>query len=198
MENRIIIESEDIVKMCCEYYRLEPSDVFKNSRKRTFMIPRQVIQYFHTKYTTMSYENIGKITPIYGRKQPHDHSSITHSKQTIIDLLETGDKGIIRDIVSLENGFKMLFKDSTTGKPSKEARKQMLSMELINQRIELIELKERIKSLENGKIISKIPETDYNILLLLKDMDYTSKRESLLILETKKKVSERLNKSTAA
>lgn len=54
-------------------------------RKRKLVFPRQMIMYFLTEYTDMTYK---QIADIFNR----DHTTVIHSKDTIKDLMHSDDK----------------------------------------------------------------------------------------------------------
>lgn len=100
------IEIKKVLDAVCEYHLLEPSTIFKDSRKSDLVNIRQQFHYLAYKHTNKSYESIGKISKQY-RGKPHDHATVRSSMKRIEDLL-TCDKAVQRDIAGI---FDILKKD---------------------------------------------------------------------------------------
>lgn len=79
-----VFDPEIIIKSSCHYFEIDLEDIQGKSRKRELVIPRQVIMYFLTEYTDLTYKIIGNI---FNR----DHTTVIHSKDTIKDLMTTDD-----------------------------------------------------------------------------------------------------------
>lgn len=80
-----VFDPEIVIKSTCEQFNIELVKLQSKSRQRKVVFPRQVIMYFLTEYTDMTYLEIGKI---FNR----DHTTVIHSKDTIKDLMTTDDK----------------------------------------------------------------------------------------------------------
>ena len=73
---------DDILERVCDHYNVSPQNVFSKSRKRDYVIVRQVSMYLAQKYTKMPASRIGQL--IGGR----DHSTVIHSCSTIEQRLK--------------------------------------------------------------------------------------------------------------
>jgi chromosomal replication initiator protein len=80
-----VFDPEIIIKTGCEYFKIDMSVMQRKCRKREIVFPRQVIMYFLSEYTDMTYLLIG--SSFY-----KDHTTVIHSKDTIKDLMTTDDK----------------------------------------------------------------------------------------------------------
>ena len=74
--------------------------MFSKSRKRNYVLVRQVSMYLAQKYTKMPASRIGQL--IGGR----DHSTVLHSCNTIEERLKV-DKAFQAEVTSIENSFKL-------------------------------------------------------------------------------------------
>lgn len=157
----IIIESNDIIKVVCEYYNLRPRKVFSLTRKGFFTKPRQIIQYLHTVHTNLALREIGLISLEYGRKKPHDHASILHAKKAIEDLIET-DKGIQSDMIKINEVLSIYKFDRNTLKNNVNKKDDLLPVLLMNQKIKIKELNHEVLKLkydlDNNSIIEDVKE----------------------------------------
>jgi hypothetical protein len=97
LNNRI---ADYIFLLIKKYYNL-PNDDYKTikSRKREYVIPRQVGMYLLRKYTTLSQEGIGKH---YSNK---DHATVLYAERTVMQLCDT-DKSFRKDVKELETAIK--------------------------------------------------------------------------------------------
>ena len=91
---------DDIVEKVCTHYGVEQRHVFSKSRKRDYVLVRQVSMYLAQKYTKMPASRIGQL--IGGR----DHSTVLHSCSTVEQRLQV-DKSFQADLSSIENSFKL-------------------------------------------------------------------------------------------
>ncbi len=91
---------DDILEKVCNHYGVSQQNVFSRSRKRDYVLVRQISMYFAQKYTKMPASRIGQL--IGGR----DHSTVIHSCSTIEQRLKV-DKGFGAEINSIENSFKL-------------------------------------------------------------------------------------------
>ena len=91
---------DDILDKVCSHYGVAQQHVFSKSRKRDYVLVRQVSMYLAQKYTKMPSSRIGQL--IGGR----DHSTVLHSCSTIEQRLKV-DKAFSAEISSIENMFKL-------------------------------------------------------------------------------------------
>ncbi len=91
---------DDILETVCGHYGVAQQNVFSKSRKRDYVLVRQVSMYLAQKYTKMPASRIGQL--IGGR----DHSTVIHSCSTIEQRLKV-DKAFSAELVSIENSFKL-------------------------------------------------------------------------------------------
>ncbi len=91
---------DDILEKVCHHYGVTQQNVFSRSRKRDYVLVRQVSMYLAQKYTKMPASRIGQL--IGGR----DHSTVIHSCTTIEQRLKV-DKAFGAELSSIENSFKL-------------------------------------------------------------------------------------------
>nr|MBP7472467.1 chromosomal replication initiator protein DnaA [Prevotella sp.] len=91
---------DEILEKVCKHYNVTTASVNGKSRKREFVIARQVSMYLAQKYTKMPAKRIGKLV---GNR---DHSTVIHSCSAVEKLL-SADKQFCEDIASIENSFKL-------------------------------------------------------------------------------------------
>ena len=91
---------DDILEKVCGHYNVTQQHVFSKSRKRDYVLVRQVSMYLAQKYTKMPASRIGQL--IGGR----DHSTVLHSCSTVEQRLKV-DKAFMAEISSIENSFKL-------------------------------------------------------------------------------------------
>ena len=91
---------DDILEKVCNHYHVQQQHVFSKSRKRDFVMVRQISMYLAQKYTKMPASRIGQL--IGGR----DHSTVIHSCSTIEQRLKV-DKEFSAELTSIENSFKL-------------------------------------------------------------------------------------------
>jgi chromosomal replication initiator protein len=84
----------------CGHYKVQQQHVFSKSRKRDYVLVRQVSMYLAQKYTKMPASRIGQL--IGGR----DHSTVLHSCSTVEQRLKV-DKAFQAELSSIENSFKL-------------------------------------------------------------------------------------------
>ncbi|WP_224999591.1 chromosomal replication initiator protein DnaA [Cesiribacter sp. SM1] len=75
-----------IQKTVSAFFSITPEQMKGKSRKREFVVARQVAMYFAKEYTTHSLKSIG--AHFGGR----DHSTVIHAVQAVNDLMETDSK----------------------------------------------------------------------------------------------------------
>lgn len=91
---------DEIIETVCNHFNVSPSAVDGKSRKRDFVVARQVSMYLAQKYTKMPASRIGKLV---GNR---DHSTVIHSCTQVENRLKV-DKEFLAEIQSLENSFKI-------------------------------------------------------------------------------------------
>ena len=91
---------DDIVETVCHHYNVTVTAVNSKSRKRDYVVARQVTMYLAQKYTRMPASRIGKLV---GNR---DHSTVIHSCSKVEERLKI-DAGFSDELVSIENGLKV-------------------------------------------------------------------------------------------
>lgn len=94
---------DDILEKVCNHYSVSQQNVFSRSRKRDYVLVRQVSMYLAQKYTKMPASRIGQLI---GNR---DHSTVIHSCSSIENRLKV-DKAFNEEISSIERSFRI--KDS--------------------------------------------------------------------------------------
>lgn len=91
---------DDIVEKVCTHYNVTTAAVNSKSRKREYVVARQVTMYLAQKYTKMPASRIGKLV---GNR---DHSTVMHSCSKVEERLKI-DHEFSDEIMSIENSFKL-------------------------------------------------------------------------------------------
>ena len=91
---------DDILDKVCNHYGVSQQSIFSRSRKRDYVLVRQISMYLAQKYTKMPASRIGQL--IGGR----DHSTVIHSCSAIEQRLKI-DKAFSSEVSSIENSFKL-------------------------------------------------------------------------------------------
>ena len=91
---------DDIMQVVCHHYGVSESDVTGRSRKREFVIARQIVMYLTQKHTKMPANRIGKLI---GNR---DHSTVIHSCEQVASHLKT-DKNFTDELASIERALKL-------------------------------------------------------------------------------------------
>ena len=91
---------DDILEKVCSHYNVTTSQINSKSRKRDYVVARQVSMYLAQKYTKMPASRIGKLV---GNR---DHSTVLHSCSQVEKRLQV-DKEFSAEIVSIETSFKL-------------------------------------------------------------------------------------------
>ena len=91
---------DEILEKVCQHYHVAPEDVSGKSRKRDFVVARQVSMYLAQKHTKMPASRMGKL--IAGR----DHSTVLHSCEKVEERMKV-DRQFQDEIISIENSFKL-------------------------------------------------------------------------------------------
>ena len=91
---------DDIVEKVCAHYNVTTTAVNSKSRKRDYVVARQVTMYLAQKYTKMPASRIGKLV---GNR---DHSTVIHSCSKVEERLKI-DAEFSDELMSIENSFKL-------------------------------------------------------------------------------------------
>lgn len=91
---------DDIVEKVCTHYNVTTAAVNSKSRKREYVVARQVTMYLAQKYTKMPASRIGKLV---GNRE---HSTVIHSCSKVEERLNI-DHEFSDEIMSIENSFKL-------------------------------------------------------------------------------------------
>ena len=78
-----LISTKEVIKIITEFYNLEEGDVYKKTRKKEVVKPRQVIMYILREDFRISYPSIGE--KLGGR----DHTTVIHSCEKIKNDIKT-------------------------------------------------------------------------------------------------------------
>ena len=84
----------------CSHYNVTQANINSKSRKRDFVVARQVSMYLAQKYTKMPASRIGKLV---GNR---DHSTVIHSCSQVEKRLKA-DKLFLAELQGIENSFKL-------------------------------------------------------------------------------------------
>ena len=91
---------DDILEKVCGHYNVSQQQVFSRSRKRDYVVVRQVSMYLAQKYTKMPASRIGQLI---GNR---DHSTVIHSCATVEQRLKC-DQSFVEELNRIENSFKL-------------------------------------------------------------------------------------------
>ncbi len=91
---------DDIVGSVCERFGISADDLNGQSRRREFVVPRQVAMYMAQKYTRMPASRIGKL--VGGR----DHSTVIHSCHNVEKRI-SADAEFATMLDDIEKSFKL-------------------------------------------------------------------------------------------
>ncbi len=91
---------DDILEMVSRHYNVSQQNILGKSRKRDFVMARQISMYLAQKFTKMPTSRIGQL--IGGR----DHSTVIHSCTAIEKRLKV-DKAFVEELNSIEMSFKL-------------------------------------------------------------------------------------------
>ena len=94
------LEVDEIIDAVCTHFNVTTSDVNSRSRKREYVMARQVSMYLAQKHTKMPASRIGKM--VGGR----DHSTVIHSCAQVERRLKVDSK-FSDEILSIENSFRL-------------------------------------------------------------------------------------------
>ncbi|MDO4172633.1 MAG: chromosomal replication initiator protein DnaA [Prevotellaceae bacterium] len=91
---------DDILECVCRHYEVTPNSVKGRSRKREFLLPRQLTMFLAKKYTNIPASRIGRMI---GNR---DHSTVLHSIDIIEKKLKT-DKQFAEEVEKVETALKI-------------------------------------------------------------------------------------------
>ena len=91
---------DDILDKVCTHFGVSQQHVLGRSRKRDYVVVRQVSMFFAQKYTKMPASRIGQLI---GNR---DHSTVIHSCSAVERRLKV-DKLFAEELASIENAFKL-------------------------------------------------------------------------------------------
>jgi len=98
MPGEKLMKSDDfdyVVDTVLQYFKLSRESVFRKTRSRRFLYPRQIVTYMLRTSTTLSLSEIGKIV---GNR---DHTTVLHSVK-LIDDLRFSDPNVLQDILNIK------------------------------------------------------------------------------------------------
>ena len=95
---------DDILEKVCAHFNVTTQNVFSRSRKRDYVLTRQVSMYFAQKYTKMPASRIGQLI---GNR---DHSTVIHSCSAVEKRLKV-DKAFAEEIGSIETSLSLKAKN---------------------------------------------------------------------------------------
>ena len=90
---------DEIIESVCQHYNVTPANINSRSRKKDFVMARQVSIYLAQKYTKMPASRIGRL--VGGR----DHSTVIYSCNQVEQRMKI-DQKFSSEITSLENSFR--------------------------------------------------------------------------------------------
>ncbi|MDY4556901.1 MAG: chromosomal replication initiator protein DnaA [Prevotella sp.] len=91
---------DDILEKVCNHFNVTQQNVFSRSRKREYVLVRQVSMYLAQKYTKMPASRIGQLI---GNR---DHSTVIHSCSTIEKRMKI-DKDFQNEMTEIEKSFRI-------------------------------------------------------------------------------------------
>jgi chromosomal replication initiator protein len=90
---------DEIIESVCQHYNVTPANINSRSRKKDFVMARQVSIYLAQKYTKMPASRIGRL--VGGR----DHSTVIYSCNQVEQRMKI-DQKFSSEITSIENSFR--------------------------------------------------------------------------------------------
>jgi chromosomal replication initiator protein len=91
---------DDILDKVCNHYKVTNTNINSKSRKKEYVIARQVSMYLCQKYTKMPSSRIGKLVG------DRDHSTVVHSCKQVEQRLKV-DRDFHDELLSIENSFRL-------------------------------------------------------------------------------------------
>ncbi len=93
------ITVDEIIESVCQHYNVTPANINSRSRKKDFVMARQVAVYLAQKYTKLPASRIGRL--VGGR----DHSTVIYSCNQVERRMKI-DQKFLNEIISIENSFR--------------------------------------------------------------------------------------------
>ena len=90
---------DEIIESVCQHYNVTPANISSRSRKKDYVMARQVAVYLAQKYTKMPASRIGRL--VGGR----DHSTVIYSCNQVERRLKI-DQKFSSELTSIENSFR--------------------------------------------------------------------------------------------
>ncbi len=90
---------DEIIESVCQHYNVTPANINSRSRKKDFVMARQVAVYLAQKYTKLPASRIGRL--VGGR----DHSTVIYSCNQVERRMKI-DQKFLNEITSIENSFR--------------------------------------------------------------------------------------------
>lgn len=87
-------KAKEITRIVCNFFDIDPKDIFNQCRKRELVVARQLSMFFIKDKTTLSLKVIGKLFD--GR----DHSTVIYAITTVNDLIDT-DKRFAATVIAV-------------------------------------------------------------------------------------------------
>ncbi|MEE1348134.1 MAG: chromosomal replication initiator protein DnaA, partial [Bacteroidales bacterium] len=94
-----LITNDMVIEAVCDYFKIEPEKMQKNTRKREVVVARQIAMYLCKKLTTDSLSTIGASL---GNR---NHSTVVYACRSIEGLIETDSK-IAEAVMTIEESLK--------------------------------------------------------------------------------------------
>lgn len=164
-------KSDEILKIVCKYYNIEPILLFSKTRKADIVYPRQVFFYLVRQFTKLPYHEIGKYRTLTGTTPNHD--TIIHSCRKIENLYFV-DKKVEDEINELKELILLnLIPDSD-------------NVEIENIRLR-IALKNANKTL-TGLSFGELDENTNELIKMFLSLDDERKEKALLQISTSLKI----------
>ena len=88
----MILDPKDILIYVNDYFSVSNDVVFKRTRHRSTIVPRQIFFFFCKKYTRLSLAAIGRLPLEFDGKKIYDHATVIHCCKTVTNLVDTNDR----------------------------------------------------------------------------------------------------------
>lgn len=96
-----------IANTIADHEKVPTSFLFRDTRKQEVTNLRKLFHYFAKKYTNLSLAKIGNYSTKYGRKIAHNHATVLHGINKIIDWCEY-DYELQNKVDSLDEDIKII------------------------------------------------------------------------------------------
>ncbi len=94
-----LISYEELIKIVSEFYNIDEKNIYKQTRKKEFVKPRQLIMYLLREDFGLSYPAIGE------KLGNRDHTTVIHSKDKIIKELKEDNTNLKNDIDAIRSMY---------------------------------------------------------------------------------------------